>query len=217
MHAHAARAGRRHREGDLAAGESDHARQSLHQGPLRLALRPAWRKGELIPGSREEVILVSPNDAAIGSAEKLEAHLTGALHRAISVFLFDDQGRLLMQQRAAGKYHSAGVWSNTCCGHPRPGESARDAADRRLFEEMGIRCELKESCVFTYTAVLEKGLTEHEVDHVFTGCFAGAPLPNPGEVQSWGWMSLPQLKEDLSRNPERYSAWLPIALREIRR
>jgi isopentenyl-diphosphate delta-isomerase len=183
-----------------------------------MAVRSARRKDELSRVSQaERVILVDANDSEVGTAEKLDAHLTGALHRAVSVFLFDGHGRLLLQRRAAAKYHSAGAWSNTCCGHPRPGESVQDAASRRLAEEMGIHCDLEESFVFTYTADLGQGLSEPEVDHVFTGTFVGAPAPDPGEVESWGWMSLPRLRDDVAANPHRYSAWLPIALRELRR
>ncbi|HET9425175.1 MAG TPA: isopentenyl-diphosphate Delta-isomerase [Gemmatimonadaceae bacterium] len=166
-------------------------------------------------GDAERVILVDEEDRELGSEEKLRAHEAGALHRAVSVFLFDDQGRLLLQQRAEGKYHSAGLWSNTCCGHPRPGESAADAAARRLREEMGIACDLTPRFVFRYRAGLDGGLTEHELDHVFTGRFTGTPSPDPREVEAWGWMSLPALAADCETSPHRYSAWLPIAVREI--
>lgn len=162
----------------------------------------------------ERVILVDANDREIGTEEKLRAHERGTLHRAFSVFVFDDRGRVLLQRRAAGKYHSAGLWSNTCCGHPRPGESVPSAAARRLNEEMGISCELTPRFSFVYSASLDHGLTEHELDHVLTGRFSGTPSPDPREVDSWGWMSLPALVADCAASPERYSAWLPIALRE---
>lgn len=168
----------------------------------------------ITPITEERVILVDASDREIGTEEKLRAHEQGALHRAFSVFLFDDLGRVLLQRRALGKYHSAGLWSNTCCGHPRPGESTSSAARRRLHEEMGIACELTPRFSFVYSASLGRGLMEYELDHVLTGRFSGTPSPDPREVDTWGWMSLPDLVADCMASPERYSAWLPIALRQ---
>lgn len=166
--------------------------------------------------SREErVILVDADDREIGSEVKLRAHELGVLHRAISVFLFDDAGRVLLQRRAAGKYHSSGLWSNTCCGHPRPGESTAGAAARRLAEEMGIECALSPAFSFTYRADLGAGLIEHEVDHVFTGRFSGTPAPDQREVEAWGWMPMPMLLTESLAEPDRFSVWLPIALKEL--
>ena len=160
----------------------------------------------------DQVTLVDAADVDIGGASKARVHATGELHRAVSVFLFDQRGRLLLQRRAAGKYHSPGVWSNTCCGHPRPGERSADAAQRRLREEMGVECDLSPAFVFTYRVELGGGLIEHEIDHVFTGQFSGTPLPNTGEVDGWGWMPIAELAADCRANPTRYSAWLSIAL-----
>jgi isopentenyl-diphosphate Delta-isomerase len=164
---------------------------------------------------RDFVILVTPDDRAIGSAEKMCAHMLGLLHRAVSVFVFDKEHRLLLQRRAAGKYHSPGRWSNTCCTHPWPGESTDGAAHRRLIEEMGLRCPLTEVFDFTYYASLDRGLAEHEVDHVFTGRFDGDPVPNADEVDGWRWESLDDICDDVAQRPERYSAWFAPALNAL--
>lgn len=160
------------------------------------------------------VVLVDENDAEVGTAPKGRVHRTGERHRAVSVFLFDDRGRLLLQQRAAGKYHSPGLWSNTCCGHPRPGERPADAARRRLREEMGIECELAHAGTFEYRARVG-GLIEHEVDHLFTGRFSGTPAPDANEVGGWSWRALDEVVADARDNPSRYSVWLPIALERL--
>ncbi len=167
--------------------------------------------------SEEMVVLVDERDCEIGSATKSAVHRTGERHRAVSVFLFDDQGRTLLQRRADGKYHSPGLWSNTCCGHPRPGESAMDAARRRLREEMGVVCDLEHVVTFEYRADVGQGLLEHEVDHVFRGTFAGTPAPDATEVSDFRWIGLGDLQEDCVANPERYSAWLPLALARLDR
>src|SRR5918997_6014944 len=127
----------------------------------------------------EEVILVDERDRVLGASGKLRAHREGALHRAFSVFVFDGEGRLLLQKRARGKYHSAGLWSNTACGHPRPGEATREAARRRLREEMGFDCGLREAFQFLYRAELGGALVEHEYDHVLIGAHEGDPSPDP--------------------------------------
>ncbi|MFL6208287.1 MAG: isopentenyl-diphosphate Delta-isomerase [Pyrinomonadaceae bacterium] len=160
----------------------------------------------------EQVILVDENDRAVGVGEKLVTHRTGALHRAFSVFVFDRARRLLLQQRAATKYHSQGLWSNTCCGHPRPGEEITAAAHRRLREEMNIECELRAAFNFLYRAELAGQLIEHEYDHVFVGEYDRAPVPEPKEVADWKWLSMAELRQDLSRAPERYSYWLKAAI-----
>lgn len=164
----------------------------------------------------EHVVLVTPDDREIGTEEKLAAHRRALLHRAFSVFVFDRRGRLLLQRRAAGKYHSAGLWSNTCCGHPRPGEPTDRAARRRLKEEMGFDCPLEHVFSFVYRAALTGDLTEHELDHVFIGQFDGAPRPDPGEVEEWRATPVAELLDDLERNPGLYSVWLPPALDGIR-
>ncbi|MGY3212916.1 isopentenyl-diphosphate Delta-isomerase [Mucilaginibacter sp. HD30] len=160
----------------------------------------------------ESVILVDDNDIEVGVMEKMEAHLTGTMHRAISVFVFNDKGDYLLQQRAQHKYHSAGKWSNTCCSHPRPGEDLLDAAHRRLKEEMGLDCNLAFWFSFKYTAELDHGLVENEYDHVFMGISNDLPSPDPTEVSSFRYVNRADLEEDLIRNPENYSEWFKICL-----
>ena len=161
----------------------------------------------------EELILVDAHDRELGAGEKLQVHLAGALHRAFSVFVFDRVGRLLMQKRAAGKYHSAGLWSNTACGHPRPGEATEAAARRRLREEMGLDCELRAAFEFLYRAELEGALVEHEYDHVFVGTLDGGdPAPDPAEVEDWRWVGMDELRRGLREEPQRYSYWLKAAV-----
>ncbi|HEV3471368.1 MAG TPA: isopentenyl-diphosphate Delta-isomerase [Pyrinomonadaceae bacterium] len=160
----------------------------------------------------EQVILVDEADREVGTGGKLEAHREGALHRAFSVFVFDRRGRLLLQKRAAGKYHSGGLWSNTACGHPRPGEATAEAARRRLREEMNFDCELREAFGFVYRAELRGGLVEHEYDHVFVGVYDGEPSPDAAEVEDWKWLSVEELRRGLEAEPERYSPWLRLAV-----
>ena len=162
----------------------------------------------------EQLVLVDRNDNAIGLAEKLHVHRNGSLHRALSIFVFDSSGNLLLQQRAQTKYHSGNLWSNTCCGHPRPGESSQDAAHRRLTEEMGFDCELREVFSFIYHAKLDETFFEHEFDHVFIGRFDDAPVPNPEEVRDWKWISIPDLLKDIETTPDKYTYWLKISLKE---
>lgn len=147
--------------------------------------------------------------------EKMEAHYKGVLHRAFSVILLNSKGELLLQKRAAGKYHSAGLWTNTCCSHPRPGEDNIDAAKRRLQEEMGIDCDLTEAFSFTYKADLGEGLFEHEFDHVFTGSFSGKPDINPEEVADWLYMAPEMIALDLKEHPEEYTYWFKILYEEL--
>lgn len=158
------------------------------------------------------VVLVDSRDRPVGTAPKLAVHETGALHRAFSVFLFDPQGRLLLQRRAADKYHSGGLWTNTCCGHPRPGEPVAAAAARRLREEMGIGGDLREAGTFVYRADVGRGLIEHELDHVFVGRFGGEPAPDPREVGGWRWVAIPTLQAELAARPEHFSPWFARAL-----
>jgi isopentenyl-diphosphate delta-isomerase len=160
----------------------------------------------------ERVILVSPDDEPVGTAEKLAAHRSGALHRAFSVFVLDEGGRILMQRRADGKYHAGGLWSNTCCGHPRPGEETETAAERRLREEMGFSCELTDLFSFTYRVDMGNGLWEHEIDHVLTGRHEGAPAPDPAEVAEWRWLLPDALEREIAREPDRFTPWLLPAL-----
>jgi isopentenyl-diphosphate delta-isomerase len=164
----------------------------------------------------EQVVLVDSSDNEIGAMEKMEAHLQGLLHRAISVFIFNSKGELLLQQRAAGKYHSSGLWTNTCCSHPRPGEDVKDAANRRLYEEMGLKCPLREAFSFTYKAELDNQLTEHEFDHVFVGTTDDTPDADASEAAGWKYMALPELAQDIKAHPEKYTEWFKICLRERR-
>lgn len=166
--------------------------------------------------AEEQVVLVNERDEAIGTMGKLRAHQEGALHRAFSVFLFDDQGRLLLQRRAAGKYHSARLWTNTCCSHPRPQEDIVDAAQRRLQEEMGIHAELEPRFCFIYRAALDNDLHEHELDHVLFGRFSGPAEPDPSEVSEWKYMALDALEAELTNDPERYTVWLRECWQRVR-
>lgn len=156
----------------------------------------------------EQLILVDAQDRELGVKEKMEAHVEGALHRAFSVFIFDSEKRLLLQKRARTKYHSGGLWSNTACGHPRPGETTLAAARRRLREEMGFDCELREAFEFLYRAELDGALIEHEYDHVLVGTYEGDPAPDPSEVEGWRWVTMDELRRRLSDEPQSYSYWL---------
>lgn len=160
----------------------------------------------------ERVILVDPHDGELGTAEKLTAHAQAKLHRAFSVFIFDSAGRLLLQQRAFDKYHSGGLWSNTCCGHPRPGEQTIGAAHRRLAEEMGFECSLEVAFAFVYQTEVGNGLVEHEYDHVLHGHYDGEPKPNPAEAAGWRWAEIAEIRQDVRTRPGRYTVWFPFAL-----
>ena len=164
----------------------------------------------------EHVVLVDETDRAIGTEGKLAAHVTGALHRAFSVFVFDRTGNLLLQRRARTKYHSGGSWANTCCGHPRPGESVHSAATRRLREEMGLRCELRPLTAFRYRADVGNGLVEHEYDHILVGQYDGPPSPDPDEVEDWRWVPLNELTGEIARHGDQFAAWFSPALGELR-
>jgi len=163
----------------------------------------------------EYVILVDEHDHEIGFMEKIQAHREGKLHRAFSIFIFNDKKELLLQQRALTKYHSAGLWTNTCCSHPRPNETIKDAANRRLFEEMGMACDLKTETSFIYRTPFENGLTEHELDYVLTGTSNRNPLINKEEVENFKWISLEALRQDVSVNPTHYTSWFKIALDKV--
>lgn len=163
----------------------------------------------------EHVVLVDEHDQPLGVAEKLDAHRSGALHRAFSVAVLNRRGELLLQRRALGKYHSAGLWSNTCCGHPRPGEDVEAAALRRLGEEMGLDCTLERRGAFTYRAVLDDTLIEHEYDHVLVGTTDDDPSPDPDEAMEWEWASVPALARRVALEPDRYTAWLPLVLAKL--
>lgn len=158
----------------------------------------------------EKVILVNENDEQIGLMEKIEAHEKALLHRAFSVFVYNDKGEVMLQQRALSKYHSPGLWTNTCCSHQREGESNVDAGKRRLMEEMGFTTDLEESISFIYKAPFDNGLSEHEYDYILIGKYNEEPNLNPDEVAAWKWMSLEDIQKDLKENPEIYTAWFKI-------
>lgn len=164
----------------------------------------------------EQVILVDEQDQPIGLMEKQAAHLEPHLHRAFSVFVFNSKGELLLQQRAFSKYHSPGLWTNTCCSHPREGETVMDAATRRLKEEMGMKCELREVYTFIYMAPVGQGLTEHEFDHVLIGQTDQTPCINTDEVASWKYTNLDDLEKDIQLQPELYTEWFKITFEEMR-
>lgn len=160
--------------------------------------------------NEEQVILVDENDNQIGLMPKLEAHQKAMLHRAFSVFIFNDANELMLQQRASHKYHSPGLWTNTCCSHQRDGETNIEAGKRRLKEEMGFVTELNETISFIYKAPFDNGLTEHELDHVMIGYYNEEPKINLEEVASWKWMALDDVKLDIKANPENYTEWFKI-------
>jgi isopentenyl-diphosphate delta-isomerase len=159
---------------------------------------------------KEYVILVDKEDNPIGKMEKLEAHEKALLHRAFSVFVFNDKEELMLQQRALSKYHSPGLWTNTCCSHQRFGETNIQAGKRRLQEEMGFSVELEDVMSFVYKAPFDNGLTEHEFDHILIGKYNEEPKPNPDEVASWKWASLDYIVNDIDKNPDNYTAWFKI-------
>jgi len=159
----------------------------------------------------EKVILVDENDIAIGVEEKIKAHVAAKLHRAFSIFIFNSKKELMLQQRAKEKYHSGGLWTNTCCGHPGPGQDTLKAANGRLKEEMGLSCDLKEIFSLVYQARLDHGLTEYEYDHILIGKSEIEPILNLKEARAWQWISLAALAKDLKINQAKYSFWLKIA------
>ena len=161
------------------------------------------------------VVQVDENDNDIKFVPKLEAHFSGVLHRAVSVLIFDRNGKWMLQKRANDKYHSSGLWSNTCCSHPFPNEDVKVAAERRLHEEMGISCSLVKRYSFQYKAEFDNGLIEHELDHVFVGITDDVPNPNPEEVSEWRMISTAELEKELRDNPEIFSEWFKIIVPEI--
>ena len=161
--------------------------------------------------SEEKVILVDKNDNQVGLMPKLEAHEKGLLHRAFSIFIFNSRYELLLQKRASSKYHSGGLWTNTCCSHPREGEDTLDAANRRLDEEMGIKTSLRKVYDFIYKAELDNQLTEHEFDHVFYGVFDNDPILNKDEAEDFKWVDMETLNNDIIKNEDNYTVWFKIA------
>lgn len=160
----------------------------------------------------EKVILVDANDSEIGTEEKLSAHRQGRLHRAFSIYIFNRKGQLMLQKRHSSKYHSGGLWTNTCCSHPRPGELLEDAAHRRLKDEMGFDCGLREAFSFTYKVKLDKGITEHEYLHIFMGNYEGEPRINPEEAEGWKWIGLDELQKDMKLNRQDYTKWFLLTV-----
>lgn len=163
----------------------------------------------------EQVILVNEQDEPIGLMNKMEAHEKAVLHRAFSVFILNDKNEVMLQQRAHHKYHSPLLWTNTCCSHQRAGETNIEAGKRRLFEEMGFKAELKELFHFIYKAPFDNGLTEHELDHVMIGYYNEAPIINPDEVESWKWLTIEAIKDDMIENPDAYTVWFKIIFDEF--
>lgn len=165
----------------------------------------------------QKVILVNEKDEVTGTAEKMEVHQKGLLHRAFSIFVFNSRGEMLMQQRAAGKYHSGGLWTNACCSHPQPGEKTEAAAGRRLKEEMGFETPLTEIFDFIYEARFENGLAEYEFDHVFVGEYDGAVHLNKEEAMDFCFQQMPEVRLLMGHHPEKYTAWFHIAFPKIER
>ena len=163
----------------------------------------------------EQVILVDENDVLTGTMEKMEAHEKAVLHRAFSVFIFNSAGDMLLQQRAIHKYHSAGLWTNSCCSHPRPGEDTLVAASRRLKEELGFATPLKKVFDFIYQSVFANGLTEHEFDHVFIGYYDGKIDPDPDEVSNYAYWPKEQIAEKIQASPESFTVWFRIAFPKV--
>ena len=162
-----------------------------------------------------EVVLVDEQDRPVGTMEKMQAHREGILHRAFSVFIFNSRGEMLLQQRAAEKYHSGSLWTNACCSHPYPGEETAAAAKRRLKEEMGFETELEKIFHFVYKAGFDNGLTEHEFDHVFAGHYEGEIDFDPGEVMAVAWYSMKDIRHLLATEPERFTAWFRLAFPRV--
>ena len=164
--------------------------------------------------TNDYVILVDEQDNEIGVMEKLRAHELGKLHRAFSVFIFNDKKELLLQQRAINKYHSGGLWTNTCCSHPSPNETIKDAAIRRLYEEMGMTCDLKIINNFIYKTEFENGLIEHEFDYILTGISNLTPLINKTEVESYKWQQISEIQNDINLNANQFTTWFKIAIQK---
>ncbi len=163
----------------------------------------------------ENVVLVDKNDKFIGLMPKMEAHQKGLLHRAFSVFIFNDKNEIMLQKRALNKYHSPGLWTNTCCSHPRNNESIISAGLRRLNDEMGFQTDLKELFNFIYKESFENGLVEYEFDYVLIGSYNNSPKLNLIEAEDWKWMSLDEIKKDVEANPNNYTAWLKIIINDF--
>ncbi len=166
---------------------------------------------------KEQLILVDTQDRQIGIQEKIEAHKRGQLHRAFSVYIVNASGQLMLQLRASSKYHCGGLWTNTACGHPRPDEPVKEAAQRRLREEMGIETELCKGVEFIYHVPFDNGLTEHEYLHVFIGRYEGIPVLNPEEADGWKWVDIKNLQKEIDADPDAYTYWMKMTLQKIQK
>ena len=162
-----------------------------------------------------QLILVDVNDVPMGTMEKMEVHQKALLHRAFSIFIFNNKGEMLLQQRAAVKYHSAGLWTNACCSHPGKGQQTGEAAEKRLQEEMGFTVPLQKAFAFTYKAALENGLTEYEFDHVFVGTYDGEINPDDAEVADYCFVSMQEIKSSIATHPRKYTEWFKIAFPKV--
>ncbi len=162
-----------------------------------------------------DVILVDEQDMPVGAMEKMEVHQKALLHRAFSIFIFNERGEMLLHKRADKKYHSGGLWTNACCSHPRPGEDTLAAARKRLQEEMGIVTDIKKAFDFVYRAELDNGLTEHEFDHVFTGIYSGEIVPDKEEVSDYCYKTIDEIKDSIRSHPQKYTEWFKIAFPKI--
>ncbi len=162
-----------------------------------------------------DLILVDENDSPLGTMEKMEVHQKAMLHRAFSIFIFNSKGDMLLHQRAANKYHSAGLWTNACCSHPRNGQQTIEAAEKRLQEEMGFTIPLKKAFDFTYKASLDNGLTEHEYDHVFIGSYDGDIHPDADEVKDFCFVSMNEIRSSIHSHPQKYTEWFKIAFPKV--
>jgi isopentenyl-diphosphate delta-isomerase len=160
----------------------------------------------------EKVLVVNEQDQVLGSMDKMEAHRRGILHRAFSIVIFNLDGEILLQKRSKDKYHSGGLWTNACCSHPAPGESIDEATRRRLKHEMGIDLQPDFAYKFIYESKLDNGLTEHELDYVYTGIFDGVPTVNKQEVEDWKFMNMKSLRDDLELNPDQYTIWFKLIM-----
>lgn len=170
---------------------------------------------ENFEGADDLVILVDDFDHEIGFQDKLTVHQQGLLHRAFSVFVFNSNNQLILQQRSDNKYHSPSLWTNTCCSHPKPQEKTKEACKRRLIEEMGISCELNFCFSFVYQCKFSNGLTEHEIDHIYIGFSDDSPKINPKEVKDWKYISLSDLEKEIEYNPEKFTEWLKICFSKL--
>ena len=162
-----------------------------------------------------ELILVDGHDRPVGVMEKMEVHRQALLHRAFSIFIFNSKGEMLLQKRAAVKYHSPGLWTNACCSHPAPGQTTEEAAQKRLQEEMGFSIPLQKAFSFIYKAEFDNGLTEHEFDHVFTGIYDGAVSPAPEEVSDYCYRNMDTIRNAMANDPDAYTAWFRIAFPKL--